>query len=132
MARVSRTHIALVKIDTDEPPSEIKIKLKGRLRADLQAYREAYADQHGELVELEMLIPHMLGVMVQGDKGFQAWRKAQARKAKERRPNEALRHAAEQAVDSSGFWPVRAKAAFIGSRFAASVCAIVDRRRPIP
>jgi hypothetical protein len=65
--------VALARIETDDQSVDLRLKLKGRFAAQLNAYREAYAEAHGHSVELETLAPQMLASFMAGDKGFQVW-----------------------------------------------------------
>jgi hypothetical protein len=71
--------VSIAKIEVDDIPLELKLKLKGPLSRDLQHYRDAYQAEHGEAVELEILVAHMLGAYIERDKSFQTWLKARMR-----------------------------------------------------
>lgn len=81
MARKPTSGLALSKIDTDDRTTDLKLRIKGKLSADLQAYAQAYQDTHGQPIELEILAIHMLADYIANDRGFQAWRKGQQAKA---------------------------------------------------
>jgi len=80
MARTPVTTLALAKIDTEEKTTDLKLRLKGKLAVDLADYLRAYGEANGP-VELEILVPHMLGAFMDADRGFQSWRKGEAARA---------------------------------------------------
>lgn len=69
----NQAHIALPKIEIDEP-RQLRLSLKGRLCQDLEAYRAAYKEAHGNDVELEAMIPHILEIYISSDRRFRSWR----------------------------------------------------------
>ena len=75
--------VSLARIDTDEQTVHLKLQLKGRLATDLAAYQKAYAEAHGQAIELELLAAQMLASFMVSDRGFQGWlkRQSQARAA---------------------------------------------------
>lgn len=75
MAREAKTSLALPKIDTEEKVVDLRLKLKGKAAVDLAEYQAAYAEENGA-IELEILAAHILATFIEGDKGFQAWRRA--------------------------------------------------------
>lgn len=81
MTRNPKTDLALARIDTEEKTTDVRLRLKGKLAVDLADYLRAYAEANGP-VDLELLLPHMLGAFMDGDRGFQAWRKGDAVRAK--------------------------------------------------
>jgi hypothetical protein len=76
MAKTPSTTLALPRIDTEEKLLDVRLRLKGKAAIDLADYQRAYAATTGDAVEPEALVLHILGVFIDGDKGFQAWRKA--------------------------------------------------------
>lgn len=80
MARTPMTTLALAKIDTEEKTTDLRLRLKGKLAVDLADYLRAYAEANGP-VDLEVLVPHMLGAFMGADRGFQTWRKGDAVRA---------------------------------------------------
>ncbi|ODT84948.1 DUF2274 domain-containing protein [Phenylobacterium sp. SCN 70-31] len=82
MAREAKTSLALPKIDTEEKMVDLRLKLKGKAAVDLAEYQAAYAEENGA-IELDILAAHILATFIEGDKGFQAWRRA---RGGERRP----------------------------------------------
>lgn len=82
MPREAKTGLALPKIDTEEKLVDLRLKLKGKAAIDLAEYQAAYAEENGA-IELDILAAHILATFIEGDKGFQAWRRA---RAGERRP----------------------------------------------
>jgi hypothetical protein len=81
MARTPMTTLALAKIDIEEKTTDLRLRLKGRLAVDLADYLRAYAQANGP-IDLDVLVPHMLGAFMDGDRGFQTWRKGGASKAR--------------------------------------------------
>ena len=81
MARASITTLALPKIDLEEKSTDLRLRLRGKLAVDLADYLRAYGEAHGP-IELEHLVPHMLGAFMDADRGFQGWRKSDARGGK--------------------------------------------------
>jgi hypothetical protein len=71
--------VSISKIETEEHAVELKLKLKGSLAKDLQHYRDAYQEEHGQAVDLEVLVSHVLSAYVANDRGFQTWLKAKMR-----------------------------------------------------
>lgn len=80
MARALMTTLALPKIDLEEKSTDLRLRLKGKLAVDLADYLRAYAQANGP-IDLDVLVPHMLGAFMDADRGFQTWRKSGARKA---------------------------------------------------
>jgi len=76
MARTPITTLALAKIDLEEKTTDLKLRLKGKIAVDLADYARAYGQAHG-VVELELLVAHMLGTFMDGDRGFAAWRRCE-------------------------------------------------------
>jgi hypothetical protein len=57
--------------DPELPQREVRLRLPGRLGADLDAYREVYARTHGHEIELPALIEGILEQFLASDRGFQ-------------------------------------------------------------
>ena len=57
--------------EPDLPERRFRLCLRGRLAADLDAYRELYACTHGREIELPMLIEGILEQFLATDRGFQ-------------------------------------------------------------
>jgi hypothetical protein len=74
MARTPMTTLALPRIELEEKTTDLKLRLKGRIAVDLADYLRAYGEANGP-IELDLLVPHMLGAFMDADRGFQAWRK---------------------------------------------------------
>ena len=75
MARAKSTALALPKIDTEEKTLELRLKLKGKAAVDLADYKRAYEEASGK-IEIDQLAAHMLATFMDGDRGFQAWRRS--------------------------------------------------------
>jgi hypothetical protein len=58
--------------DPDLPQRKVRLRLPGRLGADLDAYREVYARTHGREIELPALIEGILEQFLASDRGFQS------------------------------------------------------------
>ncbi|MDZ4374939.1 MAG: DUF2274 domain-containing protein [Phenylobacterium sp.] len=76
MAKTPSTTLALPRIDIEEKLLDVRVRLKGKAALDLADYQRAYAATTGDRVEPEALVVHILAAFIEGDKGFQAWRKA--------------------------------------------------------
>jgi hypothetical protein len=76
MAKPPSSPIALAKLDLEEKTLEVRLRLKGRAAVDVAYYQRAYQAAHGQGVEAEPLILNIVQAHIEGDKGFQAWRKA--------------------------------------------------------
>jgi len=74
MARTPMTILALPRIELEEKTTDLKLRLKGKIAVDLADYLRAYAEANGA-IELDLLVPHMLGAFMDADRGFQTWRK---------------------------------------------------------
>ncbi len=74
MARTPMTTLALARIEIEEKTTDLKLRLKGKIAVDLADYLRAYGEANGA-IELDLLVPHMLGAFMDADRGFQAWRK---------------------------------------------------------
>jgi hypothetical protein len=60
--------------DPDLPERKVRLRLSGRLGADLDAYRAIYARTHGREIELSALIEGILEQFLATDRGFQRQR----------------------------------------------------------
>lgn len=74
MARTSTTTLAIAKIELEEKTTDLRLRLKGKIAVDLADYLRAYGESNGP-IDLDLLVPHMLGAFMDADRGFQAWRK---------------------------------------------------------
>ena len=61
--------------EADLPERKIRLRLPGRLGADLDEYRELYAQVHGHEIELVALIEGILEQFLASDRAFQRSRK---------------------------------------------------------
>lgn len=68
--------IALPALPPHGPAAKLQLCLDSLLAADLDAYRSAYAEAHGQEISLEHLVPAILRLFLQRDRGFQKWKKA--------------------------------------------------------
>ncbi len=75
MARTPMTTLALPRIELEEKTTDLKLRLKGRIAVGLADYLRAYGEANGA-IDLDLLVPHMLGAFMDADRGFQAWRRA--------------------------------------------------------
>lgn len=57
--------------DPELPQQKVRLRLPGRLGADLDAYREVYARTHGREIDLPALIEGILEQFLASDRGFQ-------------------------------------------------------------
>lgn len=57
--------------DPELPQRKVRLRLPGRLGADLDAYREVYARTHGREIDLPTLIEGILEQFLASDRGFQ-------------------------------------------------------------
>lgn len=57
--------------DPELPQRKVRLRLPGRLGADLDAYRDIYARTHGHEIELSALIEGILEQFLASDRGFQ-------------------------------------------------------------
>ena len=65
--------------ETDLPERKIRLRLPGRLGADLDDYRELYAQVHREKIELAALIEGILEQFLASDRAFQRARRGSTR-----------------------------------------------------
>ena len=70
--------LALPEIDLEEKLVEVRVRLKGPPAVELADYQRAYAALNGKPIELEPMVAGMLHAFIEADRGFQAWRKADA------------------------------------------------------
>ena len=76
MASQPKPILALGRIDLEEKVTDLRLKLRGKLAVDLADYQRAFAQSNAQQIELDQLVPHILSTFIEGDRGFQAWRKA--------------------------------------------------------
>jgi len=57
--------------ETELPERKVRLRLPGRLAADLDAYRELYGRVHGHEIELPVLIEGILEQFLASDRAFQ-------------------------------------------------------------
>lgn len=76
MTRPVKPTLSLAKIDLEEKVTDLRLRLRGKLAVDLIDYQRAYAQSNAQDIALEQLVPHILSTFMEGDRGFQAWRKA--------------------------------------------------------
>ena len=76
MAKAPSPPIGLAKLDLEEKTREVRLRFKGKAAADVADYQRAYQAAHSQAVEAEPLILNIVQAHIDGDKGFQAWRKA--------------------------------------------------------
>jgi hypothetical protein len=60
--------------DPNLPARAVRLRLTGRLAADLDAYRQVYAHEHGREIELPAMIEGILEQFLATDRGFRRWR----------------------------------------------------------
>ena len=65
--------------ETDLPERKIRLRLPGRLGADLDHYCELYAQVHGREIELAALIEGILEQFLASDRAFQRARRGNTR-----------------------------------------------------
>jgi hypothetical protein len=65
--------------EADLPDRKIRLRLPGRLGADLDDYRELYAQVHGHEIELPALIEGILEQFLASDRAFQRVRRGNIR-----------------------------------------------------
>lgn len=73
--------IALAALPPNGPATKLQLSVDTVLAADLEAYREAYAEAHGQRIGLDQLVPAILRAFLHRDRGFQKWKKNTARVA---------------------------------------------------
>jgi hypothetical protein len=57
--------------EAELPERKVRLRLPGRLAADLDAYRELYARVHGQEIELPALIEGIVEQFLASDRAFQ-------------------------------------------------------------
>ena len=62
--------------EADLPERKIRLRIPGRLGADLDEYRDLYAQVHGQEIELAALIEGILEQFLASDRAFQRSRKS--------------------------------------------------------
>ena len=62
--------------EADLPERKVRLRLPGRLGADLDHYCEIYAQVHGQEIELPSLIEGILEQFLASDRAFQRIRRA--------------------------------------------------------
>ena len=75
-----RREIKLRAQAMEVPEQKVRLRLPGRLAADLEDYRELYARVHGQEIEMPALIEGMLEQFLESDRAFQRYRKRSARR----------------------------------------------------
>jgi len=58
----------------DLPERKVRLRLPGRLGAELDTYRELYARTHGQDIDLAVLIEAILAQLLASDRGYQRQR----------------------------------------------------------
>jgi len=71
-----RRAIKLRPQETELPERKVRLRLPGRLAADLDAYRGLYARVHGHEIELPALIEGILEQFLASDRAFQRRRRS--------------------------------------------------------
>jgi hypothetical protein len=61
--------------EPDLPERKVRLRLPGRLGAELDAYRDLYARAHGQEIELAALIEGILEQFLASDRGYQRQRR---------------------------------------------------------
>jgi hypothetical protein len=64
--------------EADLPDRKIRLQIPGRLGADLDEYRDLYAQVHGQEIELAALIEGILEQFLASDRAFQRARRGSA------------------------------------------------------
>lgn len=68
--------VALAALPPYGPAAKLQLALDSVLAAELDAYRQAYAEEHQQEITLDQLAPAILKAFLQRDRGFQRWKKA--------------------------------------------------------
>jgi hypothetical protein len=84
---VTRSTIKLRPQEPEIPERKVRLRLPGRLAADLDEYRDLYARAHGQEIELTALIEGILEQFLASDRAFQRLRRTSS-PADERTPKE--------------------------------------------
>ncbi len=61
--------------EPDLPERKLRLRLPGRLGAELDTYRELYARTHGQEIELAALVEGILAQFLASDRGYQRQRR---------------------------------------------------------
>lgn len=67
--------VVLPALPPNGPASKLQFAIDSVLAADLDTYRCAYAEEHGQEIALDQLIPAILKAFLSRDRGFQKWKK---------------------------------------------------------
>jgi hypothetical protein len=70
-------NVRLIKLrpqNPNLPTRALRVRLAGRLAADLDAYCEVYAQENGREIELPAMIEGILEQFLATDRGFRRWR----------------------------------------------------------
>ncbi len=70
-----RRTIKLRPQEAEVPERKVRLRLAGRLAAELDEYREVYAQVHGHEIELPALIEGILAQFLASDRAFQRRRR---------------------------------------------------------
>jgi hypothetical protein len=70
-----RRTIKLRVREAEAPERKVRLRLPGRLAVELEAYRELYAQAHGQEIELPALIEGILEQFLASDRAFQRQRR---------------------------------------------------------
>jgi hypothetical protein len=73
---MTRNTIKLRPQEPEIPERKVRLRLPGRLAADLDDYRSLYARAHGQEIELSGLIEGILEQFLASDRAFQRHRRA--------------------------------------------------------
>ncbi len=68
------TTLGLAKIGAPGQIRKITLALEPAIASELDRYAAAYEASYGERVEIDVLIPHMLGSYMATDRGFKKWK----------------------------------------------------------
>lgn len=66
--------LGVAKIGAPGQPKKLTLSLDATLAAELDRYADAYEANYGERVEVEQLVPHILGSFIGADRGFKKWK----------------------------------------------------------
>ena len=73
---MTRSTIKLRPQEPEIPERKVRLRLPGRLAADLDDYRALYAQAHGQEIELPALIEGILEQFLASDRAFQRHRRS--------------------------------------------------------
>lgn len=73
---MTRNLIKLRPQEVEIPERKVRLRLPGRLAADLDDYRALYARVHGQEIELTALIEGILDQFLASDRAFQRHRRS--------------------------------------------------------